>query len=127
MSKITCQERGPLQNGITADYYEVTADGKVWPCCFYISLHLRSPDIEDTKYKDILFEDKLFKKLYDQDENWNNLHHHSLESIVNNDFFTKHTNVEGWNSDDPSFVCHLFCSENAKGPKGYAPKPKEKK
>ena len=66
-----------------------------------------------------LLDDPEFKKRYDADPDWNNANKHDIADILDNDFFTKYVNIEGWGSDSPPFVCTLFCKKGAKGMKGY--------
>lgn len=115
---ITCNERGTFEN-VVEDYFEITADGKVWPCCMYISMYLRMNEPGQEAYKEALFEDPVFKELSDQDENWNSIHHYNLDSIISNRFFTEHNNNTGWDSDSPPFACTLFCKKGSSGMKGY--------
>jgi hypothetical protein len=120
VNDITCEERGTnSEAGIDLKYYEVTTDGKVWPCCQWVGLHLRFDIPSQPNYRAALLDDPEFKKRYDADPDWNNANKHDIADILDNDFFTKYVNIEGWGSDSPPFVCTLFCKKGAKGMKGY--------
>ena len=59
--------------------WEINIDGKVWPCCIFV--------IEAYPYfKKELLDTTEFMELYAKDPNWNSLHHHSLEEILEHPF-----------------------------------------
>lgn len=129
INDITCEERGKnSDNGIDLKYYEITTDGKIWPCYMWAGLHLKFDVDSQPNYRAALLDDPVFKKLYDADPDWNSASKHDIDDIINSDFFTEYVNIEGWSSEKPPFVCQLFCKKGARGMKGYAAmKDKESK
>tara|TARA_R110002050_G_scaffold62912_2_gene137914 strand:+ start:21381 stop:21737 length:357 start_codon:yes stop_codon:yes gene_type:complete len=99
--------------------WEVTPEGIVWPCCFFSNAwdmrnvykkdgsgQLVEKDTKDLK------EDTRIMTLMENDPNWNNLEHHSLEEIIAHEIFQTHVYYEGWKSDMPPKVCVNNCSNN---------------
>jgi len=73
----------------------IDMDGRVWPCCFYAnSQYLRNAKSEEIS--------KIFNTY---ESNFNNIMYHSLDEILNNDFFTALSN-----SNYSSIICNTTCS-----------------
>lgn len=89
--------------------WEITSDGKVWPCCVYANLWDLRGD-EDAPLS-IEKDDPKLAKLMKDDPDWNNLEKHSLEEIVNHEIYLSHFYFEGWEGDNPSGVCVEECGE----------------
>lgn len=92
----------------TSREWEITPDGKVWPCCYFAngwdSRH--DPDSLDNK---LLMSDKKVKQLIENEPDWNNLEKHTLSEIIQHDIFQQHIYFPGWESDEPSPVCVQEC------------------
>ena len=99
--------------------WEVTSDGRVWPCC-YFSNAWDMRDVykvdEPEKLMEIdsrdLKEDTRIMELMNNDPNWNNLEHHSLDEIIEHEIFQTYIYKEGWNSNSPPKVCVNNCCED---------------
>jgi hypothetical protein len=59
-----------------------------------------------------LKEDPRIMTLIENNPNWNNLEHHSLEEIIAHDIFQTHIYHKGWESNTPPQVCVNNCSNN---------------
>ena len=46
------------------------------------------------------------------DPDWNNLEHHSLDEIIEHEIFQTYIYNEGWNSNSPPKVCVNNCCED---------------
>lgn len=80
---IKCRSQGLLVNH----------DGTVWPCCWTLTLKERSSTL---------------KKL---DPEWNSLHKHDIDTILNHKMFTVHFNDNHWeNPDKCDEICKRWCS-----------------
>ncbi len=64
--------------------WEINIDGKVWPCCIFVI------DAYPYMSKELLAT-KEFMELYDKDPNWNSLHHHTLEEILEHPFLHRNS------------------------------------
>ena len=90
--------------------FEITSDGRVWPCCYYANLwQLRDDPDEEADVR--LSDDSEVMKLLEKEPDWNNLAIHSLEDIVNHDIYWSHFWTGGWEGDDPSPICAHECGE----------------
>lgn len=97
--------------------WEVTPDNKVWPCCFFSNAWAKR-EVYNNKgrikeYDSIAFvEDEKLMNLMNNDPNWNNLEHHSLDEIIEHEIFQTYIYKEGWNSNSPPKVCVNNCCED---------------
>jgi hypothetical protein len=90
--------------------FDITSDGRVWPCCYYANLwDLRDDPETDLPLK--ITDDSELMELVEEDPDWNNLKKHSLEDIINHDIYWSHLYIEGWESDNPSPICAHECGE----------------
>tara|TARA_Y100000385_G_scaffold196095_1_gene202980 strand:+ start:27 stop:419 length:393 start_codon:yes stop_codon:yes gene_type:complete len=90
--------------------YDITVDGRVWPCCKFVNVITK---IEaGMQKKGALDGDDYFFKLQKDDPNWNSLEHHSLEEILDHDYFSTYVNNEGWESGNTSVLCKKRCTAN---------------
>ena len=97
--------------------WEVTPDNKVWPCCFFSNAWAKREVYNDKgrikEYDSIAFvEDEKLMNLMNNDPNWNNLEHHSLDEIIEHEIFQTYIYKEGWNSNSPPKVCVNNCCED---------------
>lgn len=79
--------------------WEVTVDGKLWPCCYYAN-----------SYQDGTLDDERVVQEFEKDPDWNDLTKNSLDQVVENPVFSEYIFVDGWNSDNPPPLCVLECS-----------------
>tara|TARA_B100000809_G_scaffold264169_1_gene319279 strand:+ start:1443 stop:1901 length:459 start_codon:yes stop_codon:yes gene_type:complete len=107
--------------------WEVTAEGRIWPCCFFanawekkmsteleigmtangVSFKKDSRKMNEESAR--LFNDTEFKKHIDKDYNFNKLSHHDLDTIVDHPYFNETVWFQGWESDTPHAICSKQC------------------
>ena len=101
--------------------WEVTPEGRVWPCCnfsnAYDKRHMTHANdtgnqadgdcINDESAT--LFDDPIMGKLMKDDPGFNSLEKHTLEKIIKHDAFEKYIHHEGWESDNPPLCCVANC------------------
>tara|TARA_B100001094_G_C17809490_1_gene613085 strand:+ start:55 stop:411 length:357 start_codon:yes stop_codon:yes gene_type:complete len=89
--------------------WDVTMDGKIWPCCHFANawdgMNTASPQ-KDSKY---LKEDPEFIKVMEKDKDFNSLKKHSISTIIKHTYFTEWTFKSGWESNNCSKVCINNC------------------
>ena len=108
--------------------WEVTPEGRVWPCCFFANAWDRrhmmrvdelGPD-EDSIEEDFhnvnsesaeLLNDARMMTIINEDPDWNSLEHHSIEEIIAHEVFHSYIWTEGWNSDNPAILCVNNCNK----------------
>ena len=93
-TKINCE-------AIDTKWVAIYADGTVWPCCHLMGWHRAQSSV---------MSNVVNKKLNDVIVNYDNinLHHHTLEDIVNSDVFQKRY-PESFDSTQPIPVCVSNC------------------
>ena len=94
--------------------WEITPEGRVWPCCFFGNQWDRSQKEPQSTSVKILTEDPRFVKQMNKDRDFNNLKKHSLDEILECDFYNNDIWHPGWNSDNQPQVCVKECSINPK-------------
>lgn len=80
--------------------WEVTTDGRLWPCCYYANLWNESK----------MHLDPTLSKEFEKDPDWNDLSKHTLDEITKNPMYNSYIHPDGWNSENPPPVCKLECS-----------------
>jgi len=88
--------------------YDITVDGRVWPCCKFVNA-ITKIESGQVKYGALEGDDYFFK-LRDEDPNWNSLEHHTLDEILEHDYFQNYVSDKGWKSGNTSILCKLRCS-----------------
>jgi len=91
--------------------WEITPDGRVWPCCFFANAWDKRRNNNDNETKRLM-EDKVIWNLLQTDPEWNSLNTHELDDIVNHKVFWTHIWYTGWESDNPPPICLKECSNN---------------
>lgn len=87
--------------------WEITADGKLWPCCkFVIDIYPWDPS-EDK----ITLQDKKIMQEITNNPNWNNLFENSFEDIANHPLYKDYISLKGWDSDNPPLPCAIYCGK----------------
>lgn len=78
----------------------VASDNTLWPCCFLWSEQAKDPEI-------------VKKKLEDFGPNWNSLSHHSIDEILEHNWYKKELE-ESWDSSHPRHFtrCTTACGFN---------------
>ena len=96
--------------------WEVTPEGRVWPCCFFSNRWDRSQQEPENSNKPtslkILTEDPRFVKQIKKDPDFNNLKKYNFDEIVDSDFYKNDIWHPGWNSDNPPHICARECTVN---------------
>lgn len=87
--------------------YNVTASGRVWPCCFYSNAWDKK--IENTEDKQAIFNDDVMIKILEEDPDFNNLSVYDFKTIIKHPFFTEYTYYPGWESNKQPVMCQLEC------------------
>ena len=112
------------ENNIKSRGWEVTPEGRVWPCCFFsnawdkrykmYSDEKEHPTEEDFNHVNdesaTLLNDERMTTIMDNDSNWNMLSHHTLEEIIAHEVFQSYIFYPGWQSDSPPPVCSKNCT-----------------
>lgn len=80
--------------------WEVTTDGRLWPCCYYANLWNENK----------MHKDPVLAKSFQADPDWNDLTKHTLDEITKNIMYDSYIHNEGWDSDNPPPICELECS-----------------
>ena len=78
----------------------IASDQTVWPCCF----------LHDSAFKN---KENIVEKLAEYSTGWNSLKHHTLEEILNHEWFDKILE-ESWNPEHNKHMarCILTCGYN---------------
>ena len=99
------------QHSKTERDWEITPDGRVWPCCYYDNAWDKRLATEFGQFGETLFviNDDIFWGLLQQEPDFNNLEIHSFDEIINHPIFQKHIYFEGWQSDNPPAMCVEEC------------------
>ena len=99
------------QHNETRRDWEVTADGRVWPCCYYANAWdmRRTSDNGEFELTATLINDNKFFQLLQTDPDFNNLAMHSFDKIISHPIYTSYIYFEGWNSEEPPTTCVKEC------------------
>lgn len=103
--KIDCMSHSRKKRG-----WEVTPEGKVWPCCFWSNAWDRRHDERSSLDHKLLMSDPKFIKLMEDDPDWNSLTKHSFDDIVAHEYYNEDIYFPGWESDTPHELCVKECS-----------------
>ena len=103
-----CEIKCMAVNGSIRDW-EVTSDGRLWPCCYFANAWDKRFDDESLE-SPRLFNDEKYIAVVNQDPNWNSLDHYTLDEIIKHDFYNNHIWYPGWESNSPSPICITECS-----------------
>jgi hypothetical protein len=88
--------------------WEVTSEGKLWPCCYFANAWDKR--FSDNSHEPArLLNDEKYIAVVNEDPNWNNLDHYTLDEIVQHDFYNNYIWYPGWESDNPSPICEQEC------------------
>lgn len=88
--------------------YNITASGRVWPCCFYSNAWDKQGS-EAMEEKMGIFQDDILMDMLENDKDFNNLAVHDFKTIIEHPFFTKFTYYPGWDSDEQPIMCQREC------------------
>jgi hypothetical protein len=88
--------------------FEITSDGKVWPCCYYANAWDARSDPESTSTQ-LYNADPVMVALDKEDPTWNLLSEHGLDEIVDHEIYWTHLWYPGWESDNPPPLCVEEC------------------
>lgn len=107
MACIDCMaiRKDEIKDGVHVRDWEVTVDGRLWPCCYYANAW-------DDKWERIqMFDnDPELQELWESNPDFNNLQINKSNDVINNHMYDKYINNEGWNSDSPPALCVKECS-----------------
>lgn len=98
--------------------WEVTSEGKVWPCCFWANGWEKRLDPQSGEAKRLAGDPK-FRKQMMKDPDFNNLEKHTLDEVVNSEFYTNDVWHPGWNSEEPPWICKYECTVKDDGSTRY--------
>ena len=90
--------------------WEVTPEGRVWPCCFWSNAWDRRYDPDTKIDTGLLLGDEKLQKLMEDDPLWNSLTKHSFDDIVAHEYYNEDIYYPGWESDNPHPLCVKECS-----------------
>ena len=92
--------------------FEITSDGRVWPCCVYANAwdtRFDKGSSEDYHSTYIYKSDPVMAKLDSEDPNWNQLSEHGLDEIIDHEIYWTHIWYPGWEGDAPPPLCVEEC------------------
>lgn len=107
--KIICNAVRTTNKGNLVRDWEITADGKVWPCCYFANAWDRrhEPGNTDTSK---LVADKRFKTYLIEHQDFNDLTQRSMDDIIEDKIYNTYIWYEGWDSETPPKICEIECS-----------------
>lgn len=82
--------------------WEISTDGRIWPCCKFIPYVHSQLDSKSLK-------DKKLDTLINQDPDWNNIYKHDIKDIINHWAYSEYIHPRGWNSESPPDICSRLC------------------
>jgi hypothetical protein len=94
----------------------VNPDGQVWPCCYLANQGFKfkqngkwnDPDLIARGVDDIV---NPVMQEYWKHEDELNINNHSLDDILNHEWFTK-TLPNSWTGNNPHRICVMMCDKN---------------
>lgn len=102
-------EKGPAG----ARSWEITSDGKVWPCCKFVTdLYPDSAQILKNNPNNATIRDSKIMDLIKSNPDWNNAFKNSMEDILNHPIYQEYISLVGWNTDNPPLPCQKYCNLN---------------
>lgn len=109
--KITCPSHSD-----TNREFEITPEGRVWPCCYYANawekrFALVNKDGGDGWQEAKTFLDDEIYQVMKEDPKFNHLDHNELDDIMQHKIFWERIYTPGWESDNPPHICKLNCGE----------------
>ena len=97
-------------NNMHKGMYFISYDAKIWPCCFLPNSLLQTNETTV---------DEIRKRIFDNyGEEFNSLHHHSADKILQHEFYTNDL-VESWSNElgvgkkDKIFRCVQTCAKGS--------------
>ena len=107
--KITCPSHSDTERE-----FEITPEGRVWPCCYYANawekrFSLVNKDGGDQEAQTFL-DDEIYQVMK-EDPTFNHLDHYELNDIMQHKIFWERIYTPGWESDNPPHICKLNCGE----------------
>lgn len=90
--------------------WQVTPEGRVWPCCFWSNAWDKREDPESQFDYELLISDKKLRDIIESDPDWNSLEKHSFDDIISLEYYNKDIYYPGWESDSPHKLCVEECS-----------------
>ena len=88
--------------------FSITAEGRVWPCCFFSNAWDKQRDKKDGDFKRLKNDDVIQQYLTD-DPDFNSLEKHDFKTIIKHEMFEKYIFTEGWNSNKQPIICQQEC------------------
>ena len=117
LDELEVQHREQMQEFLNANYYidaacthksdnkfhhpcpHLNVDGTLWPCCYTAN---------GNYHKNLAIRQWWIDKDKQYGEGWNNLHSHSVNEILQSDFFTNDLQ-QSWNQDN--LICYQNCGK----------------
>lgn len=106
---IRCMTLDNYSRGKARDW-EITADGKLWPCCKFVTDLYPESQIRNGNptTQDLTFMHRVI-----MDPDWNNVFKNSINDILNDPLYKDYIAPAGWESDNPPVPCLKYCNLNA--------------
>ena len=101
VTEVNCRFNGDVGDDRS---YMVSFSGEIWPCCFVYNIRYQgTPEFANSQ--------RQYEQLYGK--NWNNIHHNSIDDIVNGPLFSNDL-VASWSDLDNIGTggCNPVCVEN---------------
>jgi hypothetical protein len=112
---IQCMSIHHTENGPAgARSWEITSDGKVWPCCKFVT-DLYPPEhahLKENNPGNETINDKKIMDLIKSDPDWNNAFKRPMEDILNHPIYQEYISLKGWETDTPPIPCQKYCNFN---------------
>lgn len=83
--------------------WEITTDGKLWPCCYYANSWV-------APYDNSLATDKKLNDAFAKDPDWNNVFKNGIDNVAEHEMYTDYIWIPGWESETPPPLCIKECS-----------------
>lgn len=110
---IKCKALRTTDCGKLSRDWEVTTDGRVFPCCYFVNSYMRHMFSDDEKGEVELWRnDKKLMQKFKDNPNWNKFPENKFDDIINDDFWWNYVYTNGWNSDSPPLICKEECNEH---------------
>ena len=92
--------------------WEITADGKVWPCCKFVAdLYPEAKMIEDDLSNATIQKKKIMDEIKNNPD-WNNAFKKPMKDILSHPLYVDYISRMGWDSNNPPIPCQMYCNLN---------------
>ena len=92
--------------------WEITSDGRVWPCCKLVSdLYPESTRLIDDPRNATLQDNKIMDEIKNNPD-WNNAFKKTMKDIISHPLYVNYISSLGWENDNPPIPCQIYCNLN---------------